>query len=116
MDVVDRLHLQDAVGALTEAGQPPGYVVERLSVVLPRGNRGVDRGHAALVEALVYRVAVPVAHVQPVDHDGVVVQPQRALRDLVHGVLRRVSMECEGVYQRPRAGSNGAAYEAGVCV
>ena len=54
------------------------YVVEGLAVVLPRGYGGVDRGHASVVEALVDRVAVPVAHVQPVDDDGVVVQPSRA--------------------------------------
>ena len=79
VDVGGLLHLQDVV-ALAKAPHPGRQVGHGLQEVLPRRHRGVDGGDVAGPQPLEHGVALPVADVETVYHDRLVVDPPRFAR------------------------------------
>ena len=75
VDVLHRTDLEERVLELLEAVEPGSDVVERGAVVLPDGNGGIDGGHAPGVQAAIDGGTLPIADVEAVNDDGLVIQP-----------------------------------------
>ena len=71
--IVDAPDLHHRAAVLFEPRRPLRDLVQRLLKALPSGDGGVYRRNAADGEVLVHAGAIPVADVQPIDDDGLVI-------------------------------------------